>query len=137
MNALSSSGLPSVVARWRRYASKVRLSNGKLARWPYHQTEWPDPARHRRDFLPSVPSSLPRWIVLMRGLVREPGRPAAQVELAEPRVGEQLGRRARHVHPAEVEDAADIGGLERAPGVLLDEQHRRACRAHARDLLEH
>ena len=45
-------------------------------------------------------------------------------------------RRAGDVHPAEVEHAADVGGLQGPPGVLLDEQHGRASVAHAHDLLE-
>src|SRR5690606_40531206 len=61
---------------------------------------------------------------------------AAEVEVAELRVGEQLLRRAGREHPAEVEDAADVGHLQRPPRVLLDEQHRDAGLPHAVDLLE-
>ena len=51
-------------------------------------------------------------------------------------IAEQLVGRARDVHPAEVEDTAEIGGLERSAGVLLDEQHGGAGVAHPHDLLE-
>ena len=40
------------------------------------------------------------------------------------------------MHPAEVEDAAEVGGLEGTAGVLLDEQHGGAGVAHPHDLLE-
>ena len=57
-------------------------------------------------------------------------QPAAEKQLPDARIGEDVFRAVRDAHAAELEHDAVIGILQRPLGVLLDHQHGDAARAH-------